>query len=474
MTPAARLAAAIEVLDEIARHRTPADTTLKTWGKAHRFAGSKDRRAIAERVYAVLRARGRLAWIMGADTGRALVLASLVHQDGMSPDEVAELFTGEGYGAQALSDEEIAKVMAPPAEPPDWVQAGLPEFVATAFKAQFGDVWMEEARALIGGRAPLDLRVNTLRGGVHQAMTLLETDDLKAERTPISALGLRLSHQLAPDVQRLRAFKSGWVEVQDEASQIAAALAGARPGMTVVDYCAGGGGKTLALGAAMRALRPPRSSSTGQAELADQPDAAPLSPPQGEGSDATVFPIEGEGSRLIASDVNPKRLEAMTSRLARADVHADVRQIGPEGEGMDDLVGQADLVFVDAPCSGSGTWRRHPEAAWKLQPATVVRLSILQRQILARASALVAPGGRLAYATCSVLTEENEAVAAHFAAAHPEFKPLPIVTAAQTPAITDAGRARLATLVGHAHTLQMTPYRTGTDGFFIALFERSL
>jgi 16S rRNA (cytosine967-C5)-methyltransferase len=141
---------------------------------------------------------------------------------------------------------------------------------------------------------------------------------------------------------------------------------------------------------------------------------------------------------------------------------------------MADLIGLADLVFVDAPCSGSGTWRRHPEAAWKLQPSTVVRLSILQRQILARASALVKPGGRLAYATCSVLTEENEAVAAHFADAHPEFKPLPIVRAAQTQTLTDAGRDRLAALVGHAHTLQMTPHRTGTDGFFIALFERSL
>jgi 16S rRNA (cytosine967-C5)-methyltransferase len=145
---------------------------------------------------------------------------------------------------------------------------------------------------------------------------------------------------------------------------------------------------------------------------------------------------------------------------------------------MEDLIGLADLVFVDAPCSGTGTWRRHPEAAWKLQPATVVRLSILQRQIVARAAKLVKPGGRLAYATCSVLSEENEAVAAHFTDAHPEFRPLPIVEAAKTSAITDAGRERLAALVGQSsaelsHTLQMTPHRTGTDGFFIALFEKT-
>ncbi|MHB8284875.1 MAG: RsmB/NOP family class I SAM-dependent RNA methyltransferase [Caulobacteraceae bacterium] len=463
MTPAARIAAAIEVLDEIARHRTPADTTLKAWGKGHRFAGSKDRRAIAERVYAVLRARGRLAWIMGADSGRDLVLASLVHQDGLEPSEVAELFTGEGYGAQPLTEDEIVQVSSPSVDPPEWVKAGLPEFVATAFKAQFGSEWMAEAHALIGGRAPLDLRVNTLRGGVHQAMTLLETDDLKAARTPISALGLRLSHELAPDVQRLRAFKSGWVEVQDEASQIAAALADAKPGMVVVDYCAGGGGKTLALGAAMRALRPPRVV-VAEGDIPLEDEERPI--------------VEETTGRLIASDVNPKRLEAMAPRLARADIVADVRQIGPEGQGMEDLIGLADLVFVDAPCSGTGTWRRHPEAAWKLQPATVVRLSILQRQIVARAAKLVKPGGRLAYATCSVLTEENEAVAAHFANAHPEFRPLPIVEAAKTSAITDAGREKLAALVGQSsadlsHTLQMTPHRTGTDGFFIALFEKT-
>jgi 16S rRNA (cytosine967-C5)-methyltransferase len=223
-----------------------------------------------------------------------------------------------------------------------------------------------------------------------------------------------------------------WVEVLDEASQIAAARAGAAPGWTVVDYCAGGGGKTLAMAAAMR----------------------------------------GQG-RLIACDVHAKRLAALPERLERAGARAEVRRTGLNGEGTEDLAAQADLVFVDAPCSGSGTWRRHPEGAWRLTPETVERLSALQGEILARASGLVKPGGRLLYATCSVLAQENDAVASGFAAAHPQFRPLAIAEAAKTPALTDAARQRLAELSDHGHTLQLTPRRAGTDGFFLALFERT-
>ncbi len=447
MTPAGRLSAAAEVLDQLCASRTmPADEVLKAWGKAHRFAGSKDRRAIAERVYAVLRARARLAWRMDGEaldgqalnggSGRALVLASLAELDGLPLDEIEALASGEGHAMAPLSDAERARLAQPPASVPDWVRAGAPVFVVEMLKARFGDAWAEEADALIGRRAPLDLRVNSLRGGVEQALNLLKTDGVEPERTPYSALGLRLPPEFAPDVQQLRAFASGWVEVQDEASQIAAALAGAKPGFTVVDYCAGGGGKTLALGAAMRAKS------------------------------------KGEG-RLIACDVHGKRLDAMRPRLLRAEVTAEVRRIGNAGEGLEDLVGRADLVFVDAPCSGAGTWRRHPEGAWRITAETVARLAELQAAILARASKLVKPGGRLAYATCSVLTLENEGVAEAFAAAHPAFKPIPIVQAAKTPLLTDAARVRLGQLSEGRHMLQMTPNRSGTDGFFLALFERT-
>jgi 16S rRNA (cytosine967-C5)-methyltransferase len=201
--------------------------------------------------------------------------------------------------------------------------------------------------------------------------------------------------------------------------------------MTVVDYCAGGGGKTLALAAAMH-----------------------------------------RQGRLVACDVHAKRMSAMPERLERAGASAETRRMGLNGEGTEDLLGKADLVFVDAPCTGSGTWRRHPEGAWRLTPETVERLAALQREIVGRASRLVKPGGRLVYATCSVLARENEETASAFAADHPEFRPVPIIGAAATPAITDAGRQRLAELAGGGHTLQLTPRRAGTDGFFLALYER--
>jgi 16S rRNA (cytosine967-C5)-methyltransferase len=435
LTPSARLAAAIEVLDELAARRMPADEVLRAWGKAHRFAGSGDRRALAEIVYTTLRTRAGAAWRLGGDDGRALVLGQLAEQgEGLAAIEA--LFTGQGYAPAPLSPQERERIDAPPDERPDWVLAGVPPFIAELFKTQFGEAWVDEAQGLVGRRAPLDLRVNRIRGAPDQAISLLKIDGLAPDRTPFSALGLRLSLKATPDIQAVRAFKTGWVEVQDEASQIAAALAGARPGMTVVDYCAGGGGKTLALAAAMW-----RSG-------------------------------EGQVGRLVAMDVNARRLEAMAERLARNDVTAEVRQLGAMGEGAGDLTGLADLVFVDAPCSGSGTWRRHPEGAWRLTPDSIARLAALQGEILARAATLVKPAGRLAYATCSVFAAENDAVAGAFAAAHPAFQPVAIVTAAQTPDLTDAARRRLAELAGDGHTLQLTPHRSGTDGFFLALFER--
>jgi 16S rRNA (cytosine967-C5)-methyltransferase len=429
VTPPARLAAAIEILDEISRVRGPADGVIRTWGRNHRFAGSKDRKAVAEHVYVALRARARSAWRMEADDGRALVLGALAERP---LEDVAALFNGEAHAPAPLTAPERDRLGRPQIDPPNWVQAGVPEWIAPRFEAQFGDDWIAEGQAAILDRAPVDLRVNALRGPVEKALNLFKHEGVEPAPTPFSAWGLRLPPGFATDVQTLKAFTTGWIEVQDEASQIAAFLAGAKPGGLVIDYCAGGGGKTLAL-------------------------AANLS---------------GQG-RLIASDIDQKRLNAMHERLTRATAKVEVRRLGPNGEGMDDLQGLADLVFVDAPCSGSGTWRRHPEAAWRLTPETVTRLAALQNVILANAAKLVKPGGRLVYATCSMLDEENGAVAAAFAAAHPQFRPHPIAQAAKTPNLTEAARERLAALAADGHTLQLTPRRTGTDGFFAALFERT-
>ncbi len=432
MTPAACLAAAIEVLDQIAASRGPADGVLKAWGRNHRFAGSKDRRAIAEAVYSALRARAKSAWAMQAEDGRALVLGLLGFADARPLEEIEALFGGQGHAPPPMSAAERQRLTSQHGAAPDWVMAGVPAWIAERLKGQFGDGWLEEAQAAITARAPVDLRVNRLCGDIDGALRLLAHEDIKPDRTPFSALGLRLPHAFARNVQTLKAFTTGWIEVQDEGSQIAAALAGARPGMTVVDYCAGGGGKTLALAAAMR----------GQ-------------------------------ETLIACDVNAKRLDAMTPRLTRANAVVEVRHTGSDGEGTEDLRGQADLVFVDAPCSGSGTWRRHPEAAWRLTPEAVERLSALQSAILGRASSLVKPGGRLIYVTCSLFDAENGAVASAFAASHPDFTPLPIASAAQTDALTTSGQTRLVELSRGGHTLGLTPHTAGTDGFFVALFERN-
>lgn len=248
MTPAARLAAAASVLDSIAHSRQPAEVVLKAWGAANRYAGSKDRRAIADRVYKVIRARGRLVWAMGGrEDGRALVIGSLSLIDGLPLDEIEALHSGEGYGPRPLSKQERGRITAAPGELPGWVAAGLPEFVVEDFKTTFGDRWTEEAHELMAPRAPIDLRVNLAKTTVAGVEAELVEAGLSPQRTPWSAAGLRLSAEPPPNVQALEAFKQGHIEIQDEGSQVACWLTGVQPGMTVVDYCAGGGGKTLGL-----------------------------------------------------------------------------------------------------------------------------------------------------------------------------------------------------------------------------------
>src|SRR5690606_4540071 len=228
-----------------------------------------------------------------------------------------------------------------------------------------------------------------------------------------------------------------------------------RPGMTVVDYCAGGGGKTLALAQSMSSSRPQRSGEPGPRQAAP-PAAVPDS-----GSAAS-----GMTGQLIACDVDRRRLDNIRPRLARAGVEADLRLLGQNGGGVEDLNGQADLVFVDAPCGGSGAWRRRPEDAWRQTAADVARLHALQVRILGQAARLVRPGGRLVYVTCSLLAAENEASADAFEADHPDFRPLPVAEALDTPRVTEAGRERLAELAGGGHRLRLSPAATHTDGFF--------
>ena len=475
MTPAARLAAAASVLDSIAHSRQPAEVVLKAWGAANRYAGSKDRRAIADRVYKVIRARGRLVWAMGGrEDGRALVIGSLSLIDGLPLEEIELLHSGDGYGPRPLSKQERARITAGPGELPGWVAAGLPEFVVEDFKITFGDRWIEEAHELMAPRAPIDLRVNLAKTTVAGVEAELTEAGLSPTRTPWSAAGLRLSAEPPPNVQALEAFKQGHIEIQDEGSQVACWLTGARPGMTVVDYCAGGGGKTLGL--AM--LGQPVVTKAAVAEAPAAPVAV-WSPVGGDGQGAVVQPkpkakpVVESGIRLFAYDVVQKRLDNIRPRLSRAGVTADLRLLGQNGGGVEDLVRQADVVLVDAPCSGSGTWRRRPEDAWRLKPAEIERLHALQVQILDRASALVKPGGRLVFVTCSMLRGENEATADAFEENHPEFAPVPVAEALNAANLTDAARERLGQLAEGGHRLRLSPASTGTDGFFAAVYERT-
>ena len=475
MTPAARLAAAASVLDSIAHSRQPAEVVLKAWGAANRYAGSKDRRAIADRVYKVIRARGRLVWAMGGrEDGRALVIGSLSLIDGLPLDEIELLHSGDGYGPRPLSKQERGRITAAPGELPGWVAAGLPEFVVEDFKITFGDRWTEEAHELMAPRAPIDLRVNLARTTVAGVEAELAEAGLSPQRMPWSAAGLRLSAEPPPNVQALEAFKQGHIEIQDEGSQVACWLTGVEPGMTVVDYCAGGGGKTLGL--AM--LGQPVATKAAVAEAPAAPVAV-WSPVGGDGQGAVVQPkpkarpVAESGIRLFAYDVVQKRLDNIRPRLARAGVSADLRLLGQNGGGVEDLVRQADVVLVDAPCSGSGTWRRRPEDAWRLKPAEVERLHALQVQILGRAAELVKPGGRLVFVTCSMLRGENEATADVFEENNPAFSPVPVAEALKAANLTDAARERLGALAEGGHRLRLSPASTGTDGFFAAVYERT-
>ncbi|MFC5371603.1 RsmB/NOP family class I SAM-dependent RNA methyltransferase [Brevundimonas faecalis] len=476
MTPAARLAAAASVLDSIAHSRQPAEVVLKAWGAANRYAGSKDRRAIADCVYKVVRARGRLVWAMGGrEDGRALVIGSLSLIDGLPLDEIEALHSGEGYGPRPLSKQERGRITAAPGELPGWVAAGLPEFVVEDFKAVFGDRWTEEAHELMAPRAPIDLRVNLAKTTVEGVEAELAEAGLSPERTPWSAAGLRLSAEPPPNVQALEAFKQGHIEIQDEGSQVACWLTGVQPGMTVVDYCAGGGGKTLGL--AM--LGQPTATKAAAAEASAAPVAV-WSPVGGDGQGAVVQPKAKAkpaenaemGIRLVACDVVQKRLDNIRPRLMRAGVKADLRLLGQNGGGVEDLNGQADVVLVDAPCSGSGTWRRRPEDAWRLKADEVERLHDLQTRILKQASALVKPGGRLVFITCSMLRAENESSAEAFEAACPDFRPVPMTEALKAANLTEAARERLGA-VADGHRLRLSPASTGTDGFFAAVYERT-
>ncbi|MCZ8100322.1 MAG: RsmB/NOP family class I SAM-dependent RNA methyltransferase [Burkholderiales bacterium] len=434
MTPAARLSAAIEVLADIEGHRRPAADALKDWGLAHRFAGSGDRSAIGTLVYDTLRRRSSAAALMGREGPRATLIGALRLARGWSPETISGLFSGERFAPSPLTDEEQAALGrdadAVLAAAPPWVAGDYPQWLDPALAASFGESRVAEARAM-AERAPVDLRVNTLR--CDRETALADLAPLGAVPTPLSPLGLRIAIAAdgrAPAIQAEPAFQRGFIEIQDEGSQIAGLLAGAKPGTTVVDLCAGGGGKTLELAAAMR----------------------------------------NEGI-LYATDSDKRRLAPIWERLTRAGISiVEVRHPrGRSDEPLSDIGGKADLIVVDAPCTGTGTWRRNPDAKWRVRPSSLEGRIADQATVLDRAARLVKPGGRIAYITCSVLRDENDDAVAAFLERNDGF-----ARVAPAKAAAAAGLDALANRTSPGgHGLQLTPLRTGTDGFFFALLRRS-
>ncbi|GGE38059.1 MFS transporter [Agaricicola taiwanensis] len=407
----------------------PAANAIKDWGLSHRFAGSRDRAAIASIVYDALRQRASIAWRMGADTPRALVLGALGFVRGMAPDAMTASFAASPHAPDAPTEGEAKRLLSATLDgAPAWVLGDYPEWLDRHFARVFGDDRAAEGAAQ-SERAPLDLRANALKGNRDKALRGLE--HLKAAETPLSPLGLRvplLSDGRGPPVQSEPAFLKGLVEVQDEGSQIAAMLATAAPGEQVVDYCAGAGGKTLALAASM--------ANKGQ---------------------------------IYAHDSDIRRLAPLHDRATRAGVR-NLQMRAPRGDAdvMADMEAKADLVLVDAPCTGTGTWRRNPDAKWRMRESALEQRQSEQDAVLAGAARLVKSGGRLVYITCSALAEENEDRLEAFRAAQPEFEPVSPAQAAIAAGLPTV--AQFANTAGDA--ILLSPRRSGTDGFFISVMKR--
>ena len=397
---------------------------LKSWGNDARYAGSKDRAWVSGLVLDALRRRRSIAWKMGDDSVRAAILGVLKYEWDWPVDRIGSAVTEEPHGHGALTEAEVTALETPRdlAAAPASVRGDYPQWLEASFARAFGDAAAREGEAL-SERAPIDLRVNTLK--TDPARALKATQPLNAAAVPELPNALRIPAPAATDragaVETIPAFSKGWFEVQDLGSQIAAACAAEVKGAQVLDLCAGGGGKTLALAAAM--------GNTGQ---------------------------------IYAYDSEARRLADTIRRADRAGVrNLQIRSPVTEGP-LDGLERKMDVVFIDAPCSGSGAWRRHPDTKWRLSEETFARRQSDQDAVLDLGATFVKPGGRLIYVTCSVLPEEDEDRVAAFLARTEGFS--------VRPATSDEHLAARLTPEGY---LRLTPATAATDGFFVAVLERT-
>jgi 16S rRNA (cytosine967-C5)-methyltransferase len=418
-----RLGAAIDVLTEIETRHRPVRLALKTWGESARYAGAKDRAFVSGLALDALRKRRSLAWRMGEETPRAAALGALGLLWAWPIERIAEAAAEEPHGPGPLTDAERQALTGPRdlTDAPAPVRGDYPDWLDASLARAFGEARAEEGAAL-SERAPVDLRVNLLKTDPARALKALAS--LNAEPTDILPTALRIA---APDpmtrsgaVETIPQFSKGWFEVQDLGSQIAAASAGDVARKQVLDLCAGGGGKTLALAAAM--------GSTGQIYAYDS-DARRLTD--------TIRRADRAGVRnlQVRSPVNPEPLKGLEAKM--------------------------DVVFLDAPCSGTGSWRRHPDTKWRLTPETLAKRLADQDQVLDEGAAFVKPGGRMVYVTCSVLPEEDEDRVTAFLDRHPEFTVAPATDDPQ-----------LEKHLTPERYLRLSPLTAGTDGFFVAVLTK--
>jgi 16S rRNA (cytosine967-C5)-methyltransferase len=422
-----RLAAAIEVLEDIDRRHRPAAEALKDWGVSHRFAGGGDRSAIGNIVYDALRRRRSAGWLFDAETPRATAFGALILEWGETADALNKALDGDKFAPPPLDEAELRLVSERRlAKAPPEVRADCPDWCIPLIQASFGEDWVEEAAAL-SARPPLDLRANTLKAG--RDKVLADLAETGAKPAALAPNGVRIApiegSGRHPNVQVEPSFQKGWFEVQDEGSQLVSELATAAPGVQVLDYCAGAGGKSLALSAAM--------DNHGQ---------------------------------IFAHDAEKARLAPIFERIRRAGSH-NIQVVSKKGE-LAPLEGHMDIVLVDAPCTGSGTWRRRPDAKWRLSERQLDARRAEQAAILDKAAAFVKPGGLLAYVTCSVFEAENGEQIAAFLGQHAGFAP------ADHRALWNGrfpGHEASARFGRHGG-LSLSPARTGTDGFYFCALRR--
>lgn len=434
MRDGGRIAAAIDVLSDVLNRHQPVKVAARDWGKRARYAGSKDRAWVSGLVLDALRKRNSIGHAMGDDGPRGLILGALAHAWGWDIRKIDDAMD-EQHAPSALTLQERERlVMAPDPAAEAHIVGDFPEWLSPHMTRVFGEMAGVEGQAM-AVRADVDLRVNTLKVDAEKASAPLRSAKAEPSRLLKHAFHIpaRDPSQREASLESIPAYSKGWVEVQDAGSQIAAAAANVRAGEQVLDYCAGGGGKTLALAAAM-----------------------------------------GGKGQVFAYDIEGRRLSALVPRLKRSGAH-NVQMVHPrEPEALAALEGQMDCVFVDAPCTGTGTWRRRPDTKWRVKPGSLQTRIEQQTEVLNAAAKYVKPGGRMLYATCSFLIEEDEDRVNAFLEAHPGWVQEDAVAhVVESDLLTDEGLAIVKAGQGPDGSVRLTPRTAGTDGFFFATLRRA-